>query len=79
MHLTLEVPTSNATHVLMEATRLWKNSSKFKFLFSNPQKYLVDVHDIDEDECPINVIIIFCICMFSVDISLNSIFICMFR
>ena len=28
---------------------------ELRFLFSNPQKYLVGVLDIDEDECPTNV------------------------
>ena len=47
IRLALEGPAGDATHVLMEAATLWKNSSKFRFLFSNPQKYLVGVLDID--------------------------------
>ena len=55
MRLALESPVGDATHALMEVATLWTNSSKFRFLFSNPQKYLVGVLDIDEDECSTNV------------------------
>ena len=54
MRLALEGPSGDATHVLMEAAILWKNFSKFKFLFFKLQKYLVDVFDINEDECTTN-------------------------
>jgi hypothetical protein len=42
MRFALESPTwSDIDLVLVEATSLWKNSTKFRYLFSNPQTILV--------------------------------------
>ena len=40
LRIALEGPTENADVVLIEAVALWKNSTKFRYLFSNPELYL---------------------------------------
>jgi hypothetical protein len=40
LRIALEGPTEGADVVLIEAVALWKNSTKFRYLFSNPELYL---------------------------------------
>jgi hypothetical protein len=50
MRLALESSTWNDLNlVLVEAASLWKNSIKFRYLFSNLQRYLLKYVDGDDD------------------------------
>ena len=40
MRLALEGPKENFDHMLVEAIELWRNSAKWRYLYSNPEKYL---------------------------------------
>ena len=40
MRLALEGPKKNFDHMLVEAIELWRNSAKWRYLYSNPEKYL---------------------------------------
>ena len=40
LRIALEGPKEGAKGILIEAVALWKNSTKFRYLFSNPQLYL---------------------------------------
>ena len=40
LRIALEGPKEGAEGILIEAVTLWKNSTKFRYLFSNPQLYL---------------------------------------
>jgi len=48
LRIALEGPKEGAEVVLIEAMALWKNSTKFKYLFSNPQLYLSDQNVTEE-------------------------------
>ena len=41
MQLALEGPDKDYDNIIEEAIVLWKNSSKFRHLFTNPKRYLV--------------------------------------
>jgi hypothetical protein len=51
MHIGMEGPTSGFDSILMDAIVLMKNAIKFRFLFTNPEKYLsgvvVEVDDLE--------------------------------
>ena len=40
MKLALEGPKENFDHMLVEAIELWRNSAKWRYLYSNSEKYL---------------------------------------
>jgi hypothetical protein len=40
MCIAIEGPTLGFDDILMDAIVLWKNATKFKYLFTNPEKYL---------------------------------------
>jgi hypothetical protein len=40
MRIAIEGPTSGFDNILMDAIALWKNSTKFRYLFIKPKKYL---------------------------------------
>ena len=40
MRLALEGPKNNFDHMLVEAIELWRNSAKWRYLYSNLEKYL---------------------------------------
>jgi len=40
MRLALEGPDKDYDNIIEEAIVLWKNSSKFRHLFTNPERYL---------------------------------------
>jgi hypothetical protein len=40
MYIAIKGPTSGFDDILMDAIVLWKNATKFRFLFTNPEKYL---------------------------------------
>ena len=40
MRLALEGSKENFDHILVEAIDLWRNAAKWRYLYSNPKKYL---------------------------------------
>ena len=49
MRIALEGPTNDVDVFLVEAIALWKNSRKFRYLFSNPSRYLAN-NAVEDDE-----------------------------
>ena len=49
MRIALEGPTNDVDVFLVEAIALWKNSRKFRYLFSNPGRYLAN-NAVEDDE-----------------------------
>ena len=38
--LYIEGPSAHFDHILVVAIELWRNSAKWRYLYSNPEKYL---------------------------------------
>ena len=50
MRVAIEGPTNNFEFILQEAISLWKDSRKFRFLFTNHDKYLAERVEVESED-----------------------------
>jgi hypothetical protein len=50
MRVAIEGPTKIFEFILQEAISLWKDSRKFRFLFTNPEKYLAGRVEVESED-----------------------------
>lgn len=52
LRIAIEGPVQGCHDIFSEAIGIWKNTTKFRYLFTHPEKYLSSVRGAEIDECP---------------------------
>jgi hypothetical protein len=52
MHVAIEGPDNDFDDILTSALDLWKDDAKFRYLYSNPERYLSGASDVALEEVP---------------------------